>query len=48
MVGLARRMDLFSIVYVGSPEEARDMAEVGADAIIAHMGTTIGGWSRPS
>ena len=43
MVGLARRMDLFSIVYVGSPEEAREMAEVGADAIIAHVGTTIGG-----
>lgn len=43
MVGLARRMDLFSIVYVGSPQEARDMAEVGADAIIAHVGTTIGG-----
>ena len=43
MVGLARRMDLFSIVYVGSPEEARDMAEVGADVIIAHVGTTIGG-----
>ncbi|MBJ06012.1 MAG: hypothetical protein CMO40_02680 [Verrucomicrobiaceae bacterium] len=43
MVGLARRMDMFSIVYVGSPEEARDMAAVGADAIIAHVGTTIGG-----
>lgn len=43
MVGLARKMDLFSIVYVGSPEEARAMAEVGADAIIAHVGTTIGG-----
>ena len=43
MVGLARRMALFSIVYVGSPEEARDMAEAGADAIIAHVGTTIGG-----
>ena len=43
MVGLARRMDLFSIVYVGSPKEAREMAEVGADAIIAHVGTTIGG-----
>jgi len=43
MVGLARRMDLFSIVYVGSPEEARDMATVGADVIIAHVGTTIGG-----
>ena len=43
MVGLARRMDMFSIVYVGSPEEARGMAEVGADAIIAHVGTTTGG-----
>ena len=43
MVGLARRMDMFSIVYVGSPEEAKGMAEVGADAIIAHVGTTTGG-----
>jgi predicted TIM-barrel enzyme len=43
MVGLARKMDMFSIVYVGSPEEAKAMAEVGADAIIAHVGTTIGG-----
>jgi predicted TIM-barrel enzyme len=42
-VGLARRMDLFSIVYVGSPEEAVKMAEQGADAIIAHVGTTVGG-----
>ncbi len=43
MVALARRMDLFSIVYVGAPEEARAMAEAGADAIIAHVGTTVGG-----
>lgn len=43
MVGLARKMDLFSIVYVGSEDEAKAMAEVGADAIIAHVGTTIGG-----
>lgn len=43
MIGLARRMDLFSIVYVGSPEEAVKMAENGADAIIAHVGTTVGG-----
>ena len=39
MIGLARRMDMFSIVYVGSPEEAKRMAENGADAIIAHVGT---------
>jgi len=43
MVALARRMDLFSIVYVNSPSEAIRMAESGADAIIAHVGTTVGG-----
>ena len=43
MIGLARKMDLFSIVYVGSEDEAKAMAEVGADAVIAHVGTTIGG-----
>src|SRR5881296_3295165 len=43
MVALARKMDLFSIVYVGSPEEATEMAKAGADAIIAHVGTTVGG-----
>jgi predicted TIM-barrel enzyme len=58
MVALARRMDLFSIVYVGSPEEAIEMAKAGADSIIAHVGTTVGGsigvtgavvsWTTPS
>jgi predicted TIM-barrel enzyme len=43
MVALARKMDLFSIVYVGTPEEAVEMAKSGADAIIAHVGTTVGG-----
>src|SRR5258707_6566152 len=43
MVALARKMDLFSIVYVAAPAEARAMAEAGADAIIAHVGTTVGG-----
>ena len=43
MVRIASKMDLFSIVYVAKPEEARMMAEVGADAIIAHVGTTVGG-----
>ncbi len=43
MVGLAGKMDMFSIVYVASPEEAVRMAENGADAIIAHVGTTVGG-----
>ena len=43
MIGLARRMDLFTIVYVGTPDEARAMAKAGADVVIAHVGTTIGG-----
>lgn len=43
MVSLARRMDLFSIVYVATPDEAVEMAKAGADAIIAHVGTTVGG-----
>ena len=42
-VALARKMDIFSIVYVASPQESRDMAEAGADVIIAHVGCTIGG-----
>lgn len=45
MVALAQKegIELFSIVYVASPEESRKMAEAGADVIIAHVGTTIGG-----
>src|SRR5437763_1967530 len=43
MVGLAHRMDIFSIVYVATPEEAIEMTKQGADAVIAHVGTTVGG-----
>ncbi len=45
MVALAQKegIALFSIVYVATPEEARRMAEAGADVMIAHVGTTIGG-----
>lgn len=43
MVGLATKMDMFSIVYVATPEEAVEMVKNGADAIIAHVGTTVGG-----
>ena len=42
-VALARKMEMFTIVYVGSPEESKSMAEAGADVIIAHVGTTVGG-----
>lgn len=43
MVGLAHRMDLFSIVYVATPAEAIEMTKQGADCVIAHLGTTVGG-----
>lgn len=43
MVALASKMDLFSVVYVATPKEAVLMAEAGADSIIAHVGTTVGG-----
>ncbi|MDX1952389.1 MAG: phosphoenolpyruvate hydrolase family protein [Verrucomicrobiota bacterium] len=43
MVALADKMDLFSIVYVAEPDDAKMMAEAGADVIIAHVGTTVGG-----
>src|SRR5690606_37863755 len=43
MIRLATKMDLFSVVYVAKPDEAVQMAEAGADAIIAHVGTTVGG-----
>ncbi len=43
MIALAHKMDLFTIVYVATPDEAKAMAQAGADAIIAHVGTTVGG-----
>ena len=43
MVALAHRMDLFTIVYVATADEATAMAKAGADAVIAHVGVTIGG-----
>src|SRR5215204_3198074 len=43
MVAIARKMELFTVVYVATPDEAKAMAEAGADAIIAHVGTTVGG-----
>jgi predicted TIM-barrel enzyme len=43
MIRIAHKMDLFTIVYVAEPDEAAAMAQAGADVIIAHVGTTIGG-----
>ena len=43
MIALAHKMDQFTMPYVVTPEEAKAMAEAGADVIIAHVGCTIGG-----
>jgi predicted TIM-barrel enzyme len=43
MIALAHKMDLFTTVYVATPDEARGMAEAGADSIITHVGCTVGG-----
>jgi predicted TIM-barrel enzyme len=43
MIGEAHRMDLLTTPYVFNPDEARAMAEAGADIIVAHMGVTTGG-----
>jgi predicted TIM-barrel enzyme len=43
MIRDAHRMAFFTMVYVFTPPEGRQMAEAGADVIIAHLGTTVGG-----
>ena len=43
MIHLARQMDLLTTPYVFCPEEAAQMAEAGADIIVAHMGLTTKG-----
>jgi len=42
-IRLAHTMGFFTVVYVFNPDESTAMAEAGADAIIAHMGLTVGG-----
>jgi Predicted TIM-barrel enzyme, possibly a dioxygenase len=43
MIKLANEMGMFTMAYVFDPEQAASMAEVGIDAIVAHMGNTTGG-----
>jgi predicted TIM-barrel enzyme len=43
MVRKARGLDLLTCPYVFTEEEARRMAEAGADVIVAHMGLTTKG-----
>ena len=43
MIRLARRLELLTCPYVFNEEEARLMAEAGADVLVAHMGLTTKG-----
>ncbi|SHS62618.1 TIM-barrel signal transduction protein [Mycobacteroides abscessus subsp. abscessus] len=43
MIRIARELDLLTTPYVFNEQEARDMAEAGADIIVAHVGTTLSG-----
>lgn len=43
MIGEAHALDLLTTPYVFTPDEARAMAEVGADVLVPHMGLTTKG-----
>jgi predicted TIM-barrel enzyme len=43
MVRLAHEMDLLTSPYAFTPDEARAMAQAGADILVAHVGLTTGG-----
>lgn len=43
MIHEASEQGLLTCPYVFNPDQARDMAEVGADVVVAHMGLTTSG-----
>jgi predicted TIM-barrel enzyme len=43
LIERARKLDLLTTPYVFSEQNARDMAEAGADIIVCHLGLTTGG-----
>ncbi|MBI1878040.1 MAG: phosphoenolpyruvate hydrolase family protein [Chloroflexi bacterium] len=43
LIRLARELDMLTCPYVFTPEEARAMAEAGADVLVPHMGLTTKG-----
>jgi predicted TIM-barrel enzyme len=43
MIRQAHQLDLLTTPYVFTADEARAMAEAGADIVVAHMGVTVGG-----
>ncbi len=44
LIRTCRERDVFTVAYAFSPDEARAMADAGADVIGAHVGLTSGGW----
>jgi len=43
VIAMAHELDLFTSPYVFDPDQARAMAEAGADQIVAHVGLTTAG-----
>ena len=43
MIATAHEMDVFTMAYAFTPDEARRMAEAGCDMLLAHVGLTSGG-----
>src|SRR5213083_1059791 len=43
MIRRAREKDLLTAPYVFDPDEAKAMAQAGADVLVPHMGLTTGG-----
>jgi len=43
MIRIAHELGLLTTPYVFNPEEAKSMAEAGADVVVAHMGLTTSG-----
>ena len=43
LVERARKLDLLTTPYVFSEQNARDMAQAGADIVVCHLGLTTGG-----
>lgn len=43
MIGEAHKLDMLTCPYVFTPEDARAMAEAGADVLVPHMGLTTKG-----
>src|SRR6185312_978370 len=43
MIRMAHELDLLTAPYVFTPDEARAMAQAGADVLVPHMGLTTKG-----